>query len=313
MTILKVAAVGVLAGGLAVVSQFPGSPVRQHIPALAGILPVSAAAPAATAPARPIDQVYQVHRVHLDGVVANVEVVTVPQAGPVRVQISGKADYLKEVRLLAVGDEITIRQETKEDEAWFPWNMFNRFSQERRADDLRVRITAPVGTPLEVEDMIGKLNGGDLDAPVQIGGHALEARLGRVTSAKIDIAGAGDIEIASIKETLGVDIAGAAEVKVGQSNGPVAVEIAGSGEVTVNSGQASSFDVDISGSGEVTFLGHVMNPNIEINGSGTVTVGSYSGNLRQDINGSGDFVVKNQGPQASMTGPQPPTPPQPPH
>lgn len=311
MSILRIAAVGILAGGMVVVSQFPGSPVRGQIPALASVLPVSAAAPAA-APVRPIDQTYNVRRVHLTDLIAFVEIVTVPQPGPVRVQINGKPDFLKEIRLLAVGDEIIVRQEVKEDEAWFPWNMFNQWSQNRRAEDLRIRITAPVGTPLNVEDMIGDLTGGDLDAPVQIGGHALDAKLGRVQSAKIDIAGAGDIKIASIKETLGIDIAGAAEIRVGQSNGPVAVDIAGSGEVVVDSGQASSFDVDIAGSGEVTFMGHVVNPNIEINGSGTVTVGSYSGNLRQDINGSGDFVVKNQGPQASM-GPQPPAPPQPPH
>lgn len=314
MSILRVAAVGIFAGGLVVVSQFPGSPARMQIPALAGILPVSAAAPAATAPVRPIDQTFQVRRVHLDDLIAVVEVVTVAQPGPVRVQINGKPDFLKEIRILAVGDEVLVRQDVKEDEAWFPWNMFNKWSQDRRSEDLRVRITAPVGTPLEVEDMIGQLTGGDLDAPVQLGGHALEARIGRVQSAKVDISGAGDIRIASVKETFGVDIAGAAEVHVGQASGPVSVDIAGSGEVTVDSGRATSFDVEISGAGEVTFLGDVVNPNIEINGSGTVTVGSYTGNLRQDINGSGDFVVKNRGgsqPQASM-GPPPPPPP-PPH
>jgi hypothetical protein len=310
MSILRVAAVGLVAGGIVVVSQFPGSPARMQIPALAGVLPVGASAPAAAAPARPIDQTFQVKRVHLDDIIATVEIVAVAQPGPVRVQINGKPDYLKEVRVLTVGDEIVIRQEVKEDEAWFPWNFFNKWSDDRRTEDLRMRITVPVGTPLEVEDMIGKIVGNDLDAPLQLGGHAIDARFGRVQSAKIDISGAGDVQIASVKETFGVDIAGAGEIHVGQVTGPVSVDIAGAGEVTVNGGHAPQFDVEISGSGEVAFLGSVVNPRIEINGSGTVTVGSYTGNLRQDINGSGDFVVKNTAPQASM-GPQPPAPPTP--
>jgi hypothetical protein len=315
MSILRVAAVGILAGGFVVVSQFPGSPMRMQIPALAGILPVSAAAPAATAPVRPIDQAFQVRRVHLDDVVATVEIVTVPQAGPVRVQVNGKPDYLKEVRVHAVGDEVMIRQEVKEDEAWFPWNMFNKWSDDRRTDDLRIRVTMPIATPLEVEDMVGKLVAGNIDGPVQLGGHALDARLGNLQSAKIDIEGAGEIQIASVREIFGVQIAGAGEIRVGQVTGPVAIDIAGAGEVTVDGGRATSFDVDISGSGDVTFNGEVVNPNIEINGAGNVTVASYTGNLRQDINGAGDFVVKNRGgsqPQTSSMGPPAPPPPPPP-
>lgn len=313
MSILRVAAVGIVVGGLVAVSQFPGSPMRMHIPALAGVLPMTAAAPAATAPVRPIDQTFQVKRVHLDDVVASVEIVTAPQPGPVRVQVNGKPDYLKEVRVHAVGDEVMIRQEVKEDEAWFPWNMFNKWSDDRRTDDLRIRVTMPAATPLEVEDMVGKLVAGDIDGPVKLGGHALDARLGHLQSAKIEIEGAGEIQIASVRELFGVQIAGAGEIRVGQVTGPVSIDIAGAGEVTVDGGRASSFDVEISGSGDVTFNGEVVNPNIEINGAGTVTVASYTGNLRQEINGAGDFIVKNRGgrqPQASMGQPVPPPPPQ---
>jgi len=284
-----------------------------------------AAAPGSTGP---VDRTFASgRRVHIDGLVAQVEIVAIQQ-GPVRVQANGKPDTMKEFQLHVVGDEVVIRLDSDKDEAWFPWNLFNMWSKDRKAQDLRVRISAPLGTPYEIEGMIGSINAGDLDAPLRLDGHALTARFGRVQSAHVGVAGSGRIAIGAIKETLNLEIAGsgnfeaasaaaaqveiagggnvrigplagglnteiagAGDIRVAHVNGPVDIEIAGSGSVFVDGGRASSFSVDIAGSGDVVFKGEVVNPDVDIAGSGNVKVASYTGQLRQDIVGSGEFEV----------------------
>ena len=84
-----------------------------------GVLGFAAAAAATVAgnsPGVPVDQTFSVRRVHVDGLVGQVELVTVPQ-GPVRVQASGTVDTMKEFHVRAVGDEVVIRLDSDENEA----------------------------------------------------------------------------------------------------------------------------------------------------------------------------------------------------
>lgn len=341
---VKLGLVGIAAGvgGLATLNQLQnGSILGGHqIPALSGLAGLVGLASAAPGTGGPVDRTFTVRRVHIDDLVAQVEIVAIPQ-GPVRVQATGNPDTLKELRVRAVGDEVSIRLDSDEEEAWFPWNLFNMWSHDRKAQDLKIRISAPLGTPYDIEDMNGSIMAGDLDAPLRLEGHALTARFGRVQSAKIGIAGSGRISLGAIKETLDVEIAGsghvdapsaaAAQVEiagggevilgplagglsaelagsgnvhVASVNGPVDIEIAGSGDVRIDAGRATPFSVSIAGSGDVDFKGHAVDPSIDVAGSGKIRVASYSGNLRQDTMGSGDFQVTNQASQ-----PQPPAPP----
>ncbi len=340
---LGVASLAVGVGSLATLTQVQG---HVEMPALAGLTNLLATGPSVTGKGGPVDQTYTVRRVRIDTMVADVELITVPQPGPVRVQASGKPDTMKEFNIRMVGDEVILRLDSDEEEAWFPWNLFNMWSRDRKAQDLRVRITAPVGTPYDIEDMIGSINAGDIDAPLRLEGHALNARFGRVQSARVSIMGRGRINLGAIKETLDLEVAGSGDfsaasaqsaeveiagggnvqlgplatgfnaevagsgdIRVAQINGPFDVEIAGSGGVVVDGGQATSFSVAIAGSGDVMFKGHATNPKVDIMGSGSVTVGSYSGTLDQDVAGSGEFKVMRPGQPA---GPQPPAQPQPP-
>lgn len=340
---LGVVSIAVGVGSFATLTQVQG---RVEMPALAGLTNLLATGPSVTGKGGPVDQTYTVRRVRIDTMVADVELITVPQPGPVRVQASGKPDTMKEFNIRMVGDEVILRLDSDEEEAWFPWNLFNMWSRDRKAQDLRVRITAPVGTPYDIEDMIGSINAGDIDAPLRLEGHALNARFGRVQSARVSIMGRGRINLGAIKETLDLEVAGSGDfsaasaqsaeveiagggnvqlgplasgfnaevagsgdIRVAQINGPFDVEIAGSGGVVVDGGQATSFSVAIAGSGDVMFKGHATNPKVDIMGSGSVTVGSYSGTLDQDVAGSGEFKVMRPGQPA---GPQPPTAPQPP-
>lgn len=337
---LGVVSVAVGVGGLATLTQVQGA---IGMPALAGLTSLLATGPSVPGKSGPIDQTYTVRRVRLDDLVAQVEIVTVPQTGPVRVQASGTPETMKELHVRTVGDELVIRLDSDAEEAWFPWNLFNMLSRDRKAQDLRVRITAPIGTPYDIDGMVGQINAGDIDAPLRLEGHALQARFGRVLRAKVSIAGSGRIELGAIKETLGLEVAGSGnfsaasaqsaeveiagggdvvigplagplnaevagsgDIRVAQVNGPIEIEIAGSGSVLIDGGTAPAFSVVIAGSGDVTFKGHAVNPSVEIAGSGNVTVGSYSGSLNQEVMGSGEFKTLNQG------APQPPPQPAPP-
>jgi hypothetical protein len=324
---------------------------RLEMPTLSGLAGIvglgAAAAPGAGGP---VDRTFNVRSVHLDGVVAQVDLVAIPQ-GPVRVQAYGKPDTMKELRIGAVGDEVLIRLDSDESEAWFPWNLFNLWGRDRKIHDLKIKVYAPLGTPYDIEDMVGVINAGDLDAPLRLEATYLTARFGRVQSANVSVAGSGNIKVGAIKETLNLEIAGggdfeaasaaaavvaiggggdvklgplasgldlkiggAGDVRVASVNGPVDIAIGGSGDVVIEAGRANPFSVAIGGSGDVLFKGEAVNPEVSIAGSGDVKVGSYTGKLSQSIMGSGDFEVLNHGQQPAPSAPPagPPAPPAPP-
>ncbi len=313
---------------------------------LTGLVNVGAVGVSATG--APIDKTYTVRRIRMDDIVARVELITVPGPGPVRLQAQGKPETMKELQVRTNGDELYLRLSRKSDEAWFPWNLFNWWSRDRKAQDLSIRVTAPSGTPYELDGMIGSIAAGDLDAPLRLEAHAVKARFGRLQSAQVSIAGSGDIAVGAVKENLevesagstrfsaasaaaaqvemagggnvqigpltgglDVEVAGSGNVRVAAVNGPVEIEIAGSGNVLIDSGRANPFSVEIAGSGDVVLRGEAVNPRVEIAGSGNVKVNSYTGNLDKDIVGSGDFDVMNPGPPQAGAVP-PPAPPPPP-
>ncbi len=338
--LLKFGLVGVAVGGVAL-SQLPDIRGRLavELPGAASLGLVGLGASAAGT-VGPVDKTFTVRRVHIDGMVAQIELITVPEPGPVRLQANGKPETMKELQIRAVGDELFLRLDTDKDQAWFPWNLFNMWSKDRKVQDLSLRITASAGTPYEIEGMIGVVNAGDIDAPLRLEGHAIQARFGRTQSAQVSIAGSGRITLGPVKETLDLEvagsgkfeaasaaaaqieiagggnvivgplagglsaeIAGSGDVRVARVNGPVDIEIAGSGDVLIEGGRADPFSVEIAGSGDVVFKGEAVNPNVELVGSGNVKVNSYTGQLRQEVIGSGRFDVVNRQPAAAQTAP----------
>ena len=351
MSLIVKFGVASLAVGAASLATLPHSRLVE-VPALMGLSGLFGATASPITNTGPVDQSFNAHHVSIDKLVAQLDVITVAQPGPIRIQASGTPDMMKDFRVRAVGDDVVIRlDKAEQEEAWFPWSLFNLWSQDRKARDLRVQITAPAGTPFDIDEMVGVVRAGDLDAPLSMSAMAVEARFGRVQSAKIVIEGSGRIAVGVVKETidakvegsgtitaaaardaqvsiegvgdvtlgplvggLSADVEGSGDIRVAKVAGPVSIDIEGSGDVAVESGQASPFSVQIDGSGDVVFKGHAINPKISIEGSGDVTVGSYSGALSQSIDGSGTFKVLNQGaPQpAPVPAPQPPAPPVPP-
>lgn len=243
-------------------------------------------------PVSNVDQVFRAKRIRLDNLVAEVDLVVAP-AEAVRVTAKGEPDALKRLQIRLVGDELQVVQTRAKGQEWqvLGWTVFGIQTNEEEVSDLKLTITAPAGTPYEIDDMVGKINAGDLDAPVSIGTTSATGKIGRVKSADIEISGSGDLELAAVADGLKLAIAGAGSLKAAEVNGAVEVAIAGSGSVEIAAGTASSFNVDIAGSGEVAFKGHVVNPSVSIAGSGEVVLNTYSGGLEQSIMGSGNVRI----------------------
>jgi len=265
---LTTALVGVaaLAGNTALQSA-RYSPVSQGalFAPLASLAGFASAAAAPAAAVGPIDTTFIAKRVHLDKVVAQVELIT-GAAGPMRVQAWGKPDTIKQFQVRVVGDELYVRLDKHEEEAWFPWNLFNMWSEKRTPADLHLRITAPSATPYQIEGMSGTINAGDLDAPLTLEASSVTARFGRVQSANVSLAGSGRVTFGAIRDQLDIDIAGSGHVEA-PSASAAQVEIAGGGEVLLGNIQ-KGLSVDIAGAGDVKAASINGSLDVEVAGSG---------------------------------------------
>lgn len=268
-------------------------------------------------------QSFTAKTVRIDGMVGTLDV-QVGTGAAIGYSISGDAEAIKDVTAAVEGDTLVINQKDPKS-SWFMWFQWNSGSATER---VKISLTVPSGTPLDIDGLVGKASIGDINAPLKMDLAAAEVTVGAVTSAEIDAAGSGEITIASVKETLDLEIAGSGEIHVGSAGavkadiagsgelvvgtitGPLSVEIAGSGDVKVDSvagdvsfssagsgdlsiksGKATAFKVEIMGSGSVNFAGEAVNPNISLAGSGDIWVKSYSGSL--NTSGVGEVRTDN--------------------
>jgi hypothetical protein len=282
-------------------------------------------------------------KVTVDGFRGTVTITTSAPGSAVSVRATGKAEPMKRLDVRQEAGGILIRLESRADGVWWPWSMLD-WSQQRD-DDVVMIIGAPKGTEFDMDEIVGKVSAGDLDAPLRFGGTGGgSAKFGRVTRARVSVAGSMNISVGDSQGPVDAAIAGSGSITIGAStqarldvagngefksgpvaggfdasiagsgdaevasvNGPVSLEIAGSGNVVIKGGRADPFKVSIAGSGDVTFDGEAVNPEISIAGSGNVAVGSMSGNLSQDMQGSGEFTVrKGTAPAAPSVPPAPP-------
>jgi hypothetical protein len=198
---------------------------------------------------------------------------------------------------------------------WFDFSNLNRDDRTR----LQLQITVPRGAEVRIEDMIGNATIGDLNGPLRLEATATQARIGKVTSAQIEMNGSGRVDIAQVTNELKLEIAGSGKVTAGsvgalkadlagsgdavigdihgplkldvagsgnltatKVNGPLNISIAGAGSVKIADGLADPFRVDIMGSGNVVFGGMAVDPKISALGSGSVRLKAYRGKLSSE-------------------------------
>ncbi|MDQ1154326.1 GIN domain-containing protein [Brevundimonas sp. SORGH_AS_0993] len=166
---------------------------------------------------------------------ANSVVVTGPKALADRVRIEDGHIRLGE------GDERVV----------FGWDSGN-FSARTERDELKVVVTAPNVTRF-VANGSGDLTIRSYDQPslaLDIAGSSDVSASGRADRLSLDIAGAGDADLASLTlKDAKIDIAGSGEATVA-ATGTVDVDINGSGDINLAL-RPAKLNSSISGSGEV--------------------------------------------------------------
>jgi hypothetical protein len=118
-----------------------------------------------------------------------------------------------------------------------------------------------------------------------------DARAGSAASAKLRLAGSGDITTAAIRGGAQIEMAGSGDVAMRSVSGPLDVRMAGSGDVTIDGGHAAPMAVSVAGSGNVTFRGVADALNARVAGSGDVRVKVVTGPVKKSIIGSGAVIV----------------------
>ncbi|HEY4944183.1 MAG TPA: DUF2807 domain-containing protein [Rhizomicrobium sp.] len=296
---------------------------------------------------------FTTNALRVDDVVGNVRVNV--QDGPMKVDVSGSKDM---VAALTVRTEGGLLHITGSDVAsfnvwdWKKWFDFSHINDERDGK-LFIKVTVPKGTDVRIEDLVGNATVGDTFGPIRLETTAGDSTVGRVSEARIsmagsgktavadvagelrleiagsghvtagragsvraDIAGSGDAQVGAIAGGLRVDIAGSGDFTTSKVNGPVNVDIAGSGNVKIADGLADPLHVDILGAGDLYFGGMAVDPHISAMGSGNVRIKSYRGNLHND--GMANVQIGSQAvppamPHVPGAPPMPPIPPVPPH
>jgi hypothetical protein len=259
----------------------------------------------------PFSGTYQASEIVLDRLVGRVEIAV--GGSQVSLSITGRADELQAIQVSSVGAQLKIVSTKR-----------HHFIEDPR-DYAQFKLTVPQGTNLTIEDMVGEAAVGDIGGDVKIAATSLDATIGAVKSAKLDISGSLDLTLGDVAGKLDVDVSGSADVKAGSVesadldisgsgelelktvrrgltaeingsgsvkveavNGPVRVDLSGSGEVAIAHGRADPLKVDISGDGEFSFGGEAVNPEVEVSGSGSIQLGSYTGKLKSQ---GGDLTI----------------------
>ncbi len=246
-------------------------------------------------------------------------VVNVSNGGPIKVDVSGTRERVKQVEVHSTGNMVVIGgQYTDSVWDWHKWFNFSDFGK-LKSDQLVVKVSVPRGAEVRIDDLVGKATVGDTMGPFHLEASATQAKVGKVLTANVSLAGTGRIDIAAVNGPLDLDIAGSGKVNVGPTkgvkadiagagdtalgpiagglkvdiagsgdisaarvNGPVKVDIAGSGSVNVADGLANPLRVDIMGSGNFTFGGTAVDPKVSSFGSGSVKIKAYKGKMSSD-------------------------------
>ena len=244
--------------------------------------------------------------------------VNVSNGGNINVDVSGTHERMKQIEVHSYGGGVIIEGQN-EGSVWDWHNWLNFDYSKSRPDQLVVKVSVPKGTEVRIDDLVGKATVGDTYGPLHLEASATQAKIGKVASANVSLAGTGRVDIAEVKGPLDLDIAGSGKVNVGPTqsvkadiagagdtalgpiagglkvdiagsgdisssrvNGPVLVSIAGSGSVNVADGVANPLHVDIMGSGSFTFGGLAIDPKVSSFGSGSVKIKAYKGKMSSD-------------------------------
>ncbi|HEY2291565.1 MAG TPA: DUF4097 family beta strand repeat-containing protein [Thermoanaerobaculia bacterium] len=153
-----------------------------------------------------------------------------------------------------------------------------------------LRITLPAGSNVAIRNVIGKVNGGDLEGNLAIDTGSGDVRIASQSGQLLVDTGSGDVVIGSTRGETKIDT-GSGDVVVRRFVGNGSVDT-GSGNVTVQKVSVGKLTID-TGSGDVTLQDGEAGRVIAKTGSGGVKVLSVELEDLTAETGSGDVTVQS--------------------
>jgi hypothetical protein len=192
---------------------------------------------------------FPANKVVVDGFRGTLTITTAAPGAPISVRATGKAELMKSLDVRQDPNGVLIRLETRNNAVWWPWSVLDWSNQ--RDEDIVMTIGAPKGTEFDMDEVAGKVSAGDLDAPLRFGGTGGgTATFGKVTRARVSVAGSMNVKLGDSQGPLDIAVAGSGDILTGASSG-VRLEIAGSGNY-VSGTIAGGLDASIAGSGDAS-------------------------------------------------------------
>lgn len=205
-------------------------------------------------------------------------------ADGITVTIYAEADELPLLSARAQDGTVTVVRSRPLEKGTKSWHLDD--------NNVTIRVTVPVGTPVRIDDMIGSVDLGDLDGPLTADIRAaVEIKAGRLSQASIDIAGAasiqlgdvagkldlsiagaGNAEIGAVRQSADIRIAGFGDVDLASVRGDVTVRMSGVGSVDISDGHADMLDIAVSGMGGVSYDGKARDQRVSSTGLSSVRI-----------------------------------------
>ncbi len=159
------------------------------------------------------------------------------------------------------------------------------------ADYPTLKITAPPGTALELDDVITIAAIGDLNGDLVIDGGYVDVSAGDVASARIGLHGSGDIILGAVEEEFKASVHGSGDISA-KSAGSGDLSVHGSGDISVGAIDGDA-DLNIHGSGDIDTGDIGGDVTASIHGSGDINAGAASMSGEFSIYGSGDISMRS--------------------
>lgn len=263
---------------------------------------------------------FMVRKLSIASVVGQIKI-DVKDSGPMTLDVAGTPRAVNGLAVRIKDGTLEIEGSKTPRIAVWDWRRWFDFSEARGPKDykLSLHLTVPRGSDVEVGDFVGNATMGDTLGNLDFSANATKSKIGKVKSAKIELNGSGQVDLAQVAGPLKIEVNGSGRVNAGDVQslqaelngsgnaavgvisgplhleiagsgdltatkvvGPVHIEIAGAGSVKIADGVADPFKVEIAGSGDVAFGGLAVNPKVEALGSGKVRIHAIRGKLSSE-------------------------------
>lgn len=180
-------------------------------------------------------------------------------------------------------------------------------------DYARITVTAPSDAALVIsggvlDARVGDVGSADVEltgcTDIRIGDIAGPATLTLTGSGDLEtgniggatdaaLRGSGDLTVGSVAGDFGADLRGSGDIQADRVDGAVRAELRGSGDIQVDDGMAPFIEADLRGSGDIEYGGVAERADLTLRGSGDIEIAAVTGEVSRSRSGSGDISVND--------------------